>query len=333
MAILLIVFVPLGLWGYYQNYLLSSVSEGESPGVLITIEKGSSVRQIMALLDEKGLIHADFRFLVLAKLSGLGTRLQAGEFLVPSGKKPLDILSHLVTAQPVHYSITIPEGFSMDQIGDAFAKEGWCDGGRFKALVRDVSFLEKRGFSGMTSLEGFLFPDTYYLTRNIHGAEQIIALLLARFETVWSDMTADIDNSPDLLKTVTLASIVEKETGAAWERPLIAGVFLNRLRLGMRLQSDPTVVYGIEGFTGRITKNDLRTPTPHNTYVIKGLPAGPICSPGRGAIEAVLHPQKTDKLYFVSKNDGTHYFSKSLREHNRAVQEYQRAKKKVTQKK
>ncbi|PIE64015.1 MAG: hypothetical protein CSA26_10235 [Desulfobacterales bacterium] len=143
-----------------------------------------------------------------------------------------------------------------------------------------------------------------------------------------------VDQQKDLSlhQIVTLASIIEKETGAAYERPFIAGVFLNRLQKKMRLQSDPTVIYGIEGFNGNITKNDLRRPTPYNTYVISGLPPGPICSPGKEALEAVLFPAETRALYFVSRNDGTHTFSNSLKEHNRAVRKYQKRVKRENKK-
>jgi UPF0755 protein len=125
---------------------------------------------------------------------------------------------------------------------------------------------------------------------------------------------------------VTLASIIEKETGSTEERPLIAGVFANRIRLGMRLQSDPTVIYGIENFNGNLTKDDLQNPSPYNTYTLTGLPAGPICSPGKAALSAALHPQQNDYLYFVSQNDGSHQFSKTLDEHNHAVQKFQKKK-------
>ena len=150
--------------------------------------------------------------------------------------------------------------------------------------------------------------------------------MVGRFNQVWTEITAKLEEKPDREKTVILASMVEKETGSAVERPLIAGVFRNRLQLGMRLQSDPTVVYGLENFTGNITRTDLQTPTPFNTYTTSGLPAGPICSPGRQAMLAVLFPAQTKDLYFVSKNDGTHHFSETLAEHNNAVQKYQRKK-------
>jgi UPF0755 protein len=174
------------------------------------------------------------------------------------------------------------------------------------------------------SLEGYLFPDTYYFPRNT-PIDRIIQTMLDRFNTVFTPAWADRARGIGLSRhqVVTLASIIEKETGAAGERPLIASVFHNRLARGMRLQSDPTVIYGIEDFDGNLTRAHLETPTPYNTYQVAGLPPGPIASPGRAALEAALFPEETDYLYFVARGDGTHQFSTRLDEHNEAVRRYQ----------
>lgn len=297
---------------------------GES--VVVDIPKGKSTREIGSLLAEAGVIHEDVRFLLLAKISGYADRLQAGEFLFETGKRPLTVLKILATARSIQYSITIPEGLRASEIAAIFGEGGWSHPNSFANLVVDKQFIAGLGLDGVDSLEGYLFPDTYQLTKDLRGAEKIIGLMVGRFTKVWAEMTAELEEQPDREKTVILASIVEKETGTPSERPLIAGVFRNRLQLGMRLQSDPTVVFGLENHSGRITRADLLTPTPYNTYVITGLPAGPICNPGKQSMMAVLNPSSTKDLYFVSKNDGTHHFSAGLPEHNNAVQKYQRKK-------
>lgn len=332
-TILLVVFIWCGLFLYYQSYVNAPGPEVDfgtgsgQEGAVVTIPKGSSVKTIAGILGEENIIVNDVRFLILAKLSGYSTRLQAGEFLLPYGKKPQVILELLSTAKPVSYSITIPEGLTAVQIAALFAKDGWCDEEQFLTLVKDPGIIKDFGMTKGLTLEGFLYPDTYHFTKDVSGAEQVIGILLSRFKKVWAKEVAGLTPVPEVDKTVILASIVEKETGAAFERPLIAGVFHNRLKKGMRLQSDPTVVYGAADYNGVITKKHLRTPTPYNTYTIPGLPIGPICNPGRDAIAAVLHPELSSFLYFVSKNDGTHQFSANLTDHNRAVRKYQRKKK------
>jgi len=329
-TILLLVFVGLGLFAYYKSYLNTSgpISPGnDRESVVVTIPKGSSVKAIAKILDSSKVIRNDPRFLLLTKFSGYSTRLQAGEFLLPLGKRPLEILELLSSAKPVSYSITIPEGLNAIQIAKIFAEDNWCEETKFLQLVNDPALIKEFGLTRGKSLEGFLFPDTYLFTKDVIGADKVVRILLTRFKKVWGEETSGISPKPDVDKTVILASIVEKETAAPSERPLIAGVFHNRLKRGMRLQSDPTVVYGVQSYNGVITKKHLRTPTPYNTYTLPGLPVGPISNPGREAIAAVLHPQLSSHLYFVSKNDGTHQFSAKLSDHNRAVQKYQRKKK------
>ena len=196
------------------------------------------------------------------------------------------------------------------------------------ALIHDQKFISSLGLS-LSSLEGYLFPDTYLLTRG-KSAESILAMMVGRFLDVYSKILAEAgkkdsaEKPPNRHEVVTLASIVEKETGVAEERGLVAAVFVNRLKKNMLLQADPTVIYGIQKFDMALTRKDLKTPTAYNTYMQKGLPAGPICNPGRDSLLAVLHPAETSYLYFVSKNDGTHQFSRTLKEHNKAVRMFQR---------
>ncbi len=295
--------------------------------VIVNIPKGSSVKAIGKILGDAGLIRTDLRFLLLAKFSGYSGRLQAGEFRLRGGQRPGDVIKELAFAKPVQHSVTIIEGLRAKDIAELFAKKGWCDAEKFISLVTDKRFIEILDLENISSLEGYLYPDTYLLTSEMKGAGKIITMLVHRFSTVWAELTAEKDRVINREKMVILASMVEKETAAASERSLIAGVFTNRLARGMRLQSDPTVVYGIENFSGKITRQQLRNPTPYNTYTIPGLPVGPICNPGKEALHAALHPTETKFLYFVSKNDGTHQFSASLSAHNRAVRKYQRKKK------
>ncbi len=290
---------------------------------VIFIPRGSGVRRITALLAEKGIIADDLRLPLLARLTGLGGRLRAGEFRLRPGLTPLGLLRLLEQGRVVQHRITIPEGWTVHQVASLLAARGWVDATRFLALARDARFISSLGLH-VPSLEGYLFPDTYVLVRGATDERRILGMMVSRFLAVWQDLAADADTTLSRNQVVILASIVEKETGAAAERPLIARVFLNRLARGMRLQSDPTVIYGLASFDGNLTRKDLRRRTPYNTYVIPGLPPGPICNPGRASLAAVLHPADSDALYFVSRNDGTHQFSRTLREHNRAVRLYQR---------
>ncbi len=239
-----------------------------------------------------------------------------------TGQKPLDILKVLTTAETLQHKITVAEGLNAKEIAALYAMNNWCTVEEFLKLIHDREFLDSLGFNKINSLEGYLYPDTYYLTRVPSiGAAEIIRKMVERFNQIWRELDADSEYQNEV---VILASIVEKETANPSERARIAAVFKNRLERGMKLQSDPTVIYGIPQFNGNITKKDLKTKTPYNTYAIKGLPVGPISNPGKEAIAAVLNPTDENFLYFVSKNDGTHHFSTTLKEHNRAVRKYQR---------
>ena len=186
----------------------------------------------------------------------------------------------------------------------------------------DEGFAASHNIDG-PSTEGYLFPDTYVLSKGM-GARQILDLMINRFWQVFNSLVQGRDLPMSIREIVTLASIVEKETGLAEERPVIASVFLNRLKKRMRLESDPTVIYDLKDFDGNLTKKHLQAPSPYNTYRHLGLPPGPIANPGRASLEAVLKPAQTSYLYFVSKNDGSHFFSSTLKEHNRAVVRYQK---------
>ncbi|MBM9615784.1 endolytic transglycosylase MltG [Desulfobulbus rhabdoformis] len=326
LVLLVLVFLGfsgLGIW--YVSYLRTpSTGEGEE---IVRIARGMGVRQIGALLAQKGLIQNDIRYLAYVYLGDLTTRLRAGEYSIARGLTPPEVIRLLVEGATLRHQVTIPEGLSAVQVAELFARDGWIDPDRFLALTRKREFIHSLGLE-VESLEGYLFPETYTMVRNEVSEQRVLEMMVQRFFQVWSALHVPEKGVHGLSRhqVVILASIVEKETGAASERPLIARVFLNRLEKKMRLQSDPTVIYGIKDFNGNITRADLRTKTPYNTYVIAGLPAGPICNPGRAALEAIIIPAASEALYFVSRNDGTHIFSTNLRDHNRAVWKFQRKK-------
>ncbi len=320
-SLILIATVGIGGVGtWYWTYL-----GGAAPGqgeVIVTIPRGLGVRGIGALLEEKGLLANDIRFLVMVQLAGFKGKLQAGEYSIPLGLTPPEVIRLLAKGSTRRHHVTIPEGLTVDQIAALFARDGWGRRDRFLALARDGSFIRGLGIEA-NHLEGYLFPETYTFLRHETDESVILRRMVEQFLLVWNRIQPAEQHGLSRHQVLTLASIVEKETAAPGERPLIARVFLNRLTIGMRLQSDPTVIYDIAGHNGNITRADLNRPTSHNTYIIPGLPPGPICNPGQAALEAVLHPEPSSALYFVSKNDGTHVFSTNLTDHNRAVRTYQ----------
>ncbi|MEN8191142.1 MAG: endolytic transglycosylase MltG [Thermodesulfobacteriota bacterium] len=325
LLVILLSAVSFGCWMYL--YVSRPGPDSIEENVVVLIPKGAGLKEISRILADRGLIRDDPRFLLLAKYLGVATRLQAGEFLLAANRLPADVLQSLVDARPLHHRLTIPEGLRLEEIADRFAADGWVNRENFIRLAQDPAFTKSLGVEGVETLEGYLFPDTYLLPRDFRGEEKIITLMVNRFQKMWSDLEQEPQAGMSVNDVVTLASIIEKETGQAAERPRIASVFHNRLKRNMRLQSDPTVIYGIENFSGNLTRKDLKTPTPFNTYVIKGLPPHPICNPGKEAVVAVLEPEESKFIFFVSKNDGSHHFSTSLKEHNRAVNRYQRKKK------
>jgi UPF0755 protein len=236
---------------------------------------------------------------------------------------PLEILDTLQQGKVHLHKITVPEGYTLEQIAQQLDKASLVAAADFLKTATCQSLMRELKIEGK-SFEGYLFPETYLFPKGIKP-EDIIRIMVKNFQTVfqppWHERARKLGLSAH--EVVILASIIEKETGTAPERPIISSVFHNRLKKGMRLESDPTVIYGIPEFDGNLTRKHLRTPTPYNTYAGKGLPAGPIANPGKGALHAALFPSDTNYLFFVSKNNGSHYFSTNLKEHNNAVRKYQ----------
>ncbi|MCG6880616.1 MAG: endolytic transglycosylase MltG [Deltaproteobacteria bacterium] len=321
-AFLFLLFILFtSLW---VRYGLGPVNKkGESRNFLV--KEGATLNQVAADLENSGLIRNKTLFCLAGRFMENDHMIKTGEYRLSSAMPPLKILEILEKGRVITLSVTIPEGFNSDQIAELLAQKGLAGRDSFMALVRDKSLVAHLGFSGNT-LEGYLYPDTYRFQRK-EKTDKIITTLVKRFRDIITPLEEQISQSGLALEQViTLASMVEKETGNPEERPMIARVFLNRLDRNMRLESDPTVIYGVTNFNGNITKKDLRTETPYNTYVIKGLPPGPIANPGLAAIKAVLNPAEGNYYYFVSKNNGTHYFSKTLREHNWAVKRFQKSR-------
>ncbi len=327
--LLALVAVAVAGAAWLLTYAVSPLRPGAGvDDTVVAIPSRAGLAGIQQVLVDAGVLRDDVRFRILARLFGRGRRLQAGEFRFGPGQTPLDVLRTLATARPVLWPVTVPEGANLNDVADILAGAGLVKRGQFLRLVTDRAFVRKQLGIDVPSLEGYLFPDTYRLSRSQDDAA-IVGMMLARLREQLRGLgvvpgSGQVAQGLSLHGLLTLASIVEKETAVAAERPLIARVFLNRLAIGMRLQTDPTVIYGLVDFNGDLTRADLEKSTPYNTYLIKGLPPGPIANPGRAAIDAVLHPSDGAFLYFVAKNDGTHQFSATLAEHNRAVHRYQK---------
>ncbi|MCB9091117.1 MAG: endolytic transglycosylase MltG [Halobacteriovoraceae bacterium] len=296
------------------------------PDKEFVIDSGESFSRINYNLYKEGIISNPRIFHYYARFKGQMENLKSGTYLFKSGVTIPEVLNILHSGLSQLLTVTIPEGKNIYEISGILVenkvlstKQEFIDEVHKKIWIQKLSPQAK-------SLEGYLFPETYKFSPNT-SAKKVVEVMLRGF----NQKTKDINFQSPLLKNrheiITLASIVEKETGAKWERKKIAGVFLNRLKKKMRLQSDPTTIYGLfPNFDGNLRKKDLLEKTPYNTYAIAGLPQGPICNPGLEAIKAVLEPDNHEFLYFVSQNDGTHVFSKSYKDHSKAVDYWQKTK-------
>lgn len=294
------------------------------PGQIVDIPPGTAFSQVSHLLHEKRLLGQEWFFRALGRVQQLDRKIIPGEYELHAGMRPTELLAKLVAGDVYEHAVTIPEGYNVVQIADILDQKGLADKDEILRLNRDAAFIASVNIEAST-LEGYLFPDTYKFARYT-PPEFIVRTFVSRFhEMVTPELHAQAQSMGMTLQEVlTLASVVEKETGLASERPLVSGVFHNRLRQNIPLQSDPTVIYALAFFDGNIRKADLSVNSPYNTYLVRGLPPGPIANPGLAAIEAALYPTPSDFVYFVSRNDGSHKFSATLAEHNKAVDRYQR---------
>jgi UPF0755 protein len=295
------------------------------------IKKGSPLKKVSIELEQEGIIRDATLFMGMATLLGKKKEIKAGEYDFHSRMYPWEVLNILARGQVKQRLVTIAEGLTLSQIAQHLndlkivEKRTFLEKAFSPSLIISLGVPYSAAATPGPSLEGYLFPNTYHLTSEM-TCEEIIQMMVQQFNKIfnkeWIRRAAQLGMSQR--EVVILASIIEKETARPEEKPLISAVFHNRLRKKIPLQSDPTVIYGIKNFNGNLTRADLQRPSPYNTYLYNGLPPTPICNPGKDSFFAALYPSPVSYLYFVSKNDGSHSFSSTMEEHNRAVLKYQK---------
>lgn len=315
---------------YAFHFVTTPVSDqtgGQNKEIIFEVPPASSFQSVSRRLAEAGLIRNPLAFALYARALGKTTKVHIGEYALRTNMTPKEILTTLGSGKSILHHLTVPEGYNLHEISEALDLMWPGKGEAFLKASRNPELIREVLGENADSLEGYLFPDTYSVTKYM-PVETLIRMMVGNFFDVYESIKAK-ENKLDLPlnELVTLASVIEKETGAAEERPKISSVFHNRLKKGMRLQSDPTIIYGHWVMTGEYLKNiqkkHILEDSRHNTYRIRALPAGPISNPGRESLSAALNPLDTEYLYFVSRNDGTHVFSKDLKGHNSAVKTFQ----------
>lgn len=320
------VALSVAFTGVLSGYLMLNSTLNYQAPLMFEISKGETFNSALqdVAKEVKGFPMKMAKIYI--KLRGLSKSLKVGEYEIPANQSALQIIDFMIKGQVIERVVTFQEGLNIFQIADVLQSQGLTTREEFLAAARDQALItELLGFRA-DSIEGYLFPDTYKLPKS-WNAEQYIRAFVNQFKKVWSTVEGQNKTGLTRHQVVILASVVEKETGAPAERPMISSVFHNRLKKPMRLQSDPTTIYGVWVQTGEmlrnITRKDLQTPTPYNTYTVNGLPRGPIANPGRAALIATMNPVESKNYYFVSRNDGTHKFSKTYEEHKEAVRLFQ----------
>jgi UPF0755 protein len=312
----------LGYCLFAGSWLLLTPVTPAQP-VFVDIRPGSNLQQIAQELQHRSVIRSALALKLLARWQDQGAKIQAGRYQFKAAATPSAILQRLLEGDVEKVSLTIPEGFSLEQIITRITAAGYGDEKILRHWAQDPAFIAEMGIP-TSSLEGYLFPETYLFAAGIEEKE-LLRMMVNELYRQLDDRLLRQAKQLNLNRhqLITLASIIEKETAKSEEMPLISSVFHNRLARNMRLQTDPTVIYGIEDFDGNLTRKQLDTPTPYNTYLQAGLPPGPIASPGLQALQAASRPASTDYLYFVARGNGSHQFSRTLKEHNAAVRKYQ----------
>ena len=294
---------------------------------LFVVQKGQPVTSIAAALRKKGLIRSRAAFRLAYQLYHRRQSLKAGEYAFPGPVAMRDILDAMTKGRTYLHPVTIPEGLTGEETGREFERQGLVPFREFFAAFADPELIA--GWDPMgRNAEGYLFPETYYFSRMTQGQE-VVERMIGQFQSVytenWRRRSRELGLS--IRQVTTLASLIEKEASRAEEKKLVSAVFHNRLRLRMKLDCDPTIIYALKlagEYEGRLRSRDLRLDSPYNTYRRPGLPPGPICNPGRASLEAALYPASEDYLFFVSRNDGSHQFSRTYRQHQVAVFKYQK---------
>jgi UPF0755 protein len=326
-----VAFTITGLFIFAVFYLLFytlTPLDNRNVTSIVNIPKGTSFIQSVDILENVGLVKNRYMFYLLVISKNVHRHIRAGEYELSTSMSPLEILNKLVSGDIKSYPVTIPEDFTLREITARLASFKLIDEKIFMSLSSDSRFLRSLGIQS-SSVEGYLYPDTYFFDRSM-GAREIINMMVGRFrKSVTPEMSKRASElGMTLPEIVILASIIGKESGYGSEKALISAVFHNRLKKGMRLQSDPTAVYNLDSFDGHVKRSHLKIKTPYNTYVINGLPPGPIGNPAIDSIRAALYPAPVNYLYFVSNNSGSHNFSSNLKDHNKAVLRYQIERKK-----
>jgi UPF0755 protein len=306
------------LWQPYKGYA--------EPERFVDVPRGAGVSTIADTLARAGIVRDRWSFRVAARLAGAERRLKAGEYRFDRPQSAVEVVARLARGDVFLRQLTFPEGLTIAEMARTFEEQGFGTAETFVAAAKSVHLVRDLDPVAV-DLEGYLFPDTYGLPRSA-TATDLVDQMVRRFKAVWQKVAAagPAAGSRSVREIVTLASLVEEETAHPDERAIVAGVYANRLRIGMGLQCDPTVIYALRRagrYTGNLTRADLAFDSPYNTYRYAGLPPGPIASPGRSSIEAALAPAKVSYLYFVSRNDGSHVFSTTLAEHANHVRRHQ----------
>lgn len=296
---------------------------GSGPKI-VELPRGTGLRAISARLEEQGIIRTRYTFSLLTWLLGQARNLQAGEYLLSAAMPPAAILERMVRGEVVQHPLIIPEGYTTWEIAAAAERAGIASAEKIRALSRDREFLLALNVPG-ASTEGYLFPETYHFPKET-PAKKILGRMVSTF---WKRFLPEMvrqaaKRNLSIHEVVTLASIIEREAALPRERPQISAVYQNRLRRGMRLQADPTVLYALNRTSGPLSREDLEVDSPYNTYRVRGFPPGPIANPGLDSLLAVLNPAPVDHLYFVARGDGSHEFSRTLAEHQKAVWKYRK---------
>lgn len=314
--------VAIFTYGWMQETFFLPSNKSKTALELVEIPSGSNFKQICANLEVRKIVKHGWALDVIARLRGQDTKINAGEYELSPAMTPSEVLAKLASGDVYKRKLVLKEGYSIWELGALVEQAGLATEIEFNKDLTNKELLTKSGI-GVETFEGYLFPETYHFSRPILP-KTIIWQLLEEGEKRWKPeygiRLKQLNMSRHEL--LTLASIIEKESGNPEEQPIVSSVFHNRLKNGMRLESDPTVMYGIPHFSGLLTRRDLDTPTVYNTYTNFGLPPGPICNPGQTAIKAALYPSDTQYLFFVADGKGGHVFSTTLQEHNKAVADY-----------
>jgi len=307
----------------FLQYVFYGMPAGESLPTQIRVEQGDSLTTVVRKLRDQKIISNGLFFSLWARLNGADKKIHQGLYQFEANVTAREVLDRLVSGKGIFQTVTIPEGLTVKEIAALLEKMQIANKEKFLVAAADPNLLARLGLQDK-GIEGYLFPSTYNFVPETPEPD-IILTMAEQFRKVLQPILDQRDGATELTthEILTLASIIEKETGVEAERPLVSAVFHNRLKHQMPLQSDPTVIYGLKDFNGNLTRKDLNDPNSYNTYRITALPPGPICNPSLSSIRAALHPAEVPYFYFVSKNDGTHLFSETIEAHNHAVKIYQ----------